>query len=185
MILSILICTLPERKHFLDALLNQLVPQVTDEVEVLMNDKPRGIPTGTKRNLLISQATGDYVCFIDDDDEIAPDYVFQILKAIKSGFPDCVTFEGYYTENGRNRLDWVIKLGEKYEARHENGKYMIFRYPNHLAVIKRSLASQVKFHDVHQREDYLFATELRDRKLLKTSNHIPMQLYHYRYISNK
>jgi glycosyltransferase involved in cell wall biosynthesis len=185
MLLSILTCTLPERAHYLKRLSEVITNQIADKpVEFLVDPRPRNVPTGTKRNDLIRQCKGAWVCFIDDDDRIADDYVSSILKALESN-PDVVTFEGTYTENGRNKVDWVIKLGERYEARTENGKYMFFRYPNHLSVIRKSIANRVRFPDVWQGEDYQFATKLKDLNLLKTSVHIPKQLYFYDFKTNK
>lgn len=159
-------------------------PQLNDQVEVITDDRGRHVPTGTKRNDLYNRAQGKYVVSVDVDDWISPDYVSEFLKATESD-PDVITLEGWYTENGRNRVDWVIKLGEKYEARHENGKYMFFRFPNHLAAIRKSIATQVRFPDVWQGEDYAFALALKERNLLKTSVHIQKQLYHYAYLTNK
>ena len=185
MILSILVCTLPERAHYLKRISESITKQIEGQpVEFLVDPRPRHIPTGTKRNDMIRQSKGAWLCFVDDDDTIADDYVSLVLKALESN-PDVVTFEGTYTENGKNKVDWVIKLGEKYEARHENGKYMFFRYPNHLAVMRKSIAMSVKFADVWQGEDYVWCTKIKDLDLLKTSVHIPKQLYFYDFRTNK
>lgn len=185
MTLSILTATIPERANYLKRLSDLITPQIDGKpVEWLIDPSPRKTPTGTKRNSLISQSKGAWVCFVDDDDWIAPTYVQDILKALESN-PDVVTFEGWYTENGRNRVDWAINLGEKYEARHEKGKYMFFRYPNHLAVIRKSIAISVKFKPIWQGEDFQWATEIKDRDLLKTTVHIPKHLYHYEFRTNK
>lgn len=186
MMLSICIPTLPEPRsqQHLANLMALLSPQLSDQVEVLTDTRERNVPTGTKRTALYSQAKGKYVCSVDCDDWIAPNYVAEILEAAKVG-PDVITFEGWYTENGRNHVDWTIRLGEKYEARHENGKYMFFRFPNHLVPMKRELATRVKFPDKWQGEDYEWALKIRDMGLLKSEVHIFKQLYHYQYITNK
>ena len=189
MILSICIPTLPEYKsqQHLANLRALLDPQLTDEVEVVIDNRDRKTPTGTKRNDMYQSAKGLYVSSVDCDDWIAPDYVSSILEAAQSS-PDVITFDGWYTENGRNKVDWSIKLGERYEARHDRasgGKYMFFRYPNHLTAMKKSIATKVKFPDVWMGEDYKWATEIRDKGLLKSSVHIYKQLYHYVYLTQK
>lgn len=189
-ILSICIPTLPElmSKFHLANLMELLHPQLTDEVELIIDERKRHIATGTKRNDMYAKAKGLYVCSIDCDDWIAPDYVESIIIAIKNNMPDVVTFDGWYTENGRNHVDWVIKLGEKYEARHDaasGGKYMFFRFPNHLTAMKKSIATQVKFPDKWQGEDYEWSLKIRDLGLLKTEIHISKQLYHYIYLTAK
>jgi len=180
MILSILIPTLPERDHLLAKMLDSLGQH--QGIEVLIDSRGRHITTGQKRNELISRAHGEYVVFIDDDDYVTPDYLPSIMEALLTR-PDVITFEGWYTENGRNRVDWVIKLGERYEARTEKGKYMFFRFPNHLCPVKKSIASRVAFPHITQGEDYAWAVKLQP--LLKSSVHIPKQIYHYAFRTNK
>jgi glycosyltransferase involved in cell wall biosynthesis len=188
--LSICIPTLPDarsRQHFIN-IMSLLAPQLTEEVEVITDDRDRHIPTGTKRNDMYSKAQGLYVSSVDVDDWISPDYVSEILIAIKNNMPDVVTFDGWYTENGRNHVDWQIKLGEKYEARHDNasgGKYMFFRWPNHLSAMRKEIATRIKFEPIWQGEDYKWSKEIHDKGLLKTEIHIYKQLYHYIYLTTK
>lgn len=181
--LSILIATLPLRAHFLARIIDNL-GALPEGVEILVDNRDKQVPTGTKRNDLISRSKAEYVVFVDDDDYVTPDYVSSIVEALNAN-PDCVTFCGWYTENGRNHLDWTIKLGEKYEARTEDGKYQIFRWPNHLAVIRRSIALQIKFPDIWHGEDYKWSEQLMKSRLLQTEVHIPKKLYHYQYITGK
>lgn len=176
--LSILICTLPERAHLLKRLTDKLTPQVTNEVELLLDPRHRHIPTGTKRNDLIRKASGEWVCFVDDDDMVADNYVKLILDALQQN-PDCVTFEGWMTTNGGHRVDWVIKLGERYEER--GGKY--YRFPNHLCPVRKSIAGKFLFPPIHQGEDYQWALKIQGH--LNTSVHITDKIYHYDFITKK
>ena len=91
--LSILICTIIERKNLLNRLLNILNKQKTDDVEVLVESDNKQISIGEKRNKLLNKAVGDYVAFIDDDDLVSDDYVKKVLQAIESK-PDCCGMEG-------------------------------------------------------------------------------------------
>ena len=193
MILTICIPTLPDlrsREH-LQNLKKILTPQLNDDVELIEDDRPKNIPTGTKRNDMYQRAIGQYVCSVDCDDEISSVYVSEILKYIKgfdghTPFPACVTFEGWMTTNGRDRVDWIIRLGEKYEARKDSDNVTrYYRFPNHLCPIKREIATRVKFGNVWQGEDYQFAKYINDKGLLRTSNHIPLKLYHYKYMTKK
>jgi glycosyltransferase involved in cell wall biosynthesis len=181
MILSILTCTLPERAEYLTRLTNKLTPQLLNKpVEFLVDPRNATVPTGRKRNDLIRQAQGKYVCFVDDDDMLSGDYVDEILKAAESD-PDVITFCGWMTTNGKQPVDWVIKLGEEYEQR--NG--IIYRFPNHLAVIRKDFAQRISFPPVYQQEDYRWAVMMRNSGLLKTEVHIPKKLYHYQFLTNK
>lgn len=180
--LSILICTLPEERNRkkLKQLRDIIVPQLNDLVEVLHDEAGREIPTGTKRNSLIESCTGEYFCFIDDDDIPAPTYVQDILKALEDA-PDVVTFNGWMTTNGKSRVDFEIKLGEAYEER--GGKY--YRWPNHLAVMRKSAVEHIKFEPIWMGEDYIWSKQICDLGLLKTSVHIEKQLYYYDFDSTK
>ena len=180
MILSILTCTLPERATLLQRLSNKLTPQITKEVEWLVDPRGRMVPTGRKRNDLIRQAKGKYVCFVDDDDLVVDNYVKLILDAAKSD-PDVITFEGWMTTNGKFTANWVIKLGEEYEDR--GGIY--YRFPNHLCPIRKSIADNFSFPHVFQMEDYRWALAIRNSGRLQTSVHIPKRIYHYDFNTGK
>jgi glycosyltransferase involved in cell wall biosynthesis len=178
--LSILIPTLqePDSQNYLKRLLKSL--PIIEGVEIITDDSPRDVPTGTKRNSLISRANGEYISQIDCDDIVPEYYVSELLKAMESN-PDVVTFNGFMTTNAMSRKNFVIKLGERYEER--NGVY--YRYPNHLCAFKKSVVEQVKFRPIWVQEDYFWATELRDKKILKTSVHIDKDMYHYDYKTKK
>lgn len=181
--ISILICTLPERVHYLRRLLAVLEPQVarfSNEIEIRIHDAGRSMPTGTKRNAMIAQSDATHVGFIDCDDMVAHNYAESIVVAARSN-PDVITFCGKMTTNGLHPVDFIIKLGEKYEER--GGKY--YRFPNHLTFMKKELIKDVKFPDIWQGEDYQFSKKVNDLNLLKTEVHIPEQLYFYEFRTNK
>lgn len=180
MILSILIPTLPERAKLLQRVCEHLGAFNTGEVEILTDHRGREVTTGKKRNELIEKAKGLYVVHVDDDDFPQTGYIEMILNAIKeNNYPDCITFNGFYNEDGGPRINFTIKLGEKYEAR--NGH--VYRWPNHLCPMKKAIAQSVKFPDKTKGEDYEWSKQIADRRLLKTSFHIDKDLYFYEYKS--
>lgn len=177
MTLAILICTLPERVDKLNRLLSVLKPQIanyTDRVFYSLHDAGRAMPTGKKRNELISQTSSDYFVFIDDDDLISADYVESIVKAMEQG-PDVITFNGWMTTNGSDKHGWTIKLGSKYEE--VNGHY--YRWPNHIVPMRRDAVKRIRFPEIWIQEDYQWSKRIHDLGLLKTSVHIDRELYHY------
>src|SRR5690242_9576511 len=135
--LSICICTLPKRIDSFAKLTYELRSQLMLagetkwDIEVVCNDTDKSMTVGKKRNALVQEATGSYVCFIDDDDEIASTYVKDILEALESN-PDAVGFGGYMTTDGRHRKSFEISMRHGYEDR---DKY--YRYINHLSPVKR------------------------------------------------
>lgn len=184
MLLSILIPTLPERFKYLNRLQAILQPQIDKHpnlVEILYHDAGRSYTTGEKRNNLLARAEGDYVVSVDDDDIVASTYVQDIIQSIVTHSPDVVTFRGWMTTDGSARVDFVIKLGEAYEAR--GGKY--YRFPNHLCPMRRELVKDFKFPAVTQGEDYAWALQINNAGVLKTESHIDKELYHYDFRTNK
>lgn len=180
MVLSILIPTLPERAHHLDNLLYLLNPQLTDQVEVLIDDRPRGVTTGEKRNDLYYKAKGMYSISLDDDDWVPSDYVKRLLIAASHN-ADCITFKGWMTTDNHSRVNFVLRLGEKYEER--GGVY--YRFPNHIVGIKSDICRMAKFPNKTVGEDYAWAKEINDRGLIKSEYFIDYEMYHYQYLTNK
>jgi len=84
-----LIAAIPERFHSVQPLLYSLLESQSvarrPDVELcyLMDNRRRSV--GAKRNALLDLSRGEYVSFIDDDDEVATDYVQKIAAAIAAG----------------------------------------------------------------------------------------------------
>lgn len=180
--LSILIPTLPEPESYkyltrLNSILDPQIERFHGLVEKVIDDRGRHIPTGTKRNDMIAYSDGEYFSQIDCDDIVPDYYVAELMKAIEQE-PDVISFKGFMTTNGEHRREFTIKLGEKYEER--KGEY--FRYCNHLCCFKRSTVEHVKFKPIWVQEDYLYATEIRDKGLLKSEVHIEKWMYHYQFV---
>jgi glycosyltransferase involved in cell wall biosynthesis len=183
--LSILIPTLNEPRNIqcLKRLRNILDPQVArypGQVEIVINDAGRSMPTGTKRNKLIEGSTGEYFCFIDDDDRVPMYYIDELMKAIERE-PDVITFIGYMTTNGTRTEHFTIKLGSEYVTRNSHH----YRFPNHLCCFKRSLVEKVKFEPIYQQEDYRWAKQINDSRILKNEVHIAKHMYWYDFDSTK
>lgn len=188
-VLSILICSLEKRKDMLDRLLQSLEMQVVHallkQVEILFEVDNGGIPTGTKRNLLLQRAKGKYVIFIDDDDFVPEYYIEELITAAGSD-ADCFGMTGIMLTNGADEKKWIICLGCPYTAeRDENGKEFYKRFPNHITGIKREIAIKFPFPDVTVGEDYQFASAMRNADALKTEYKIerhPMYIYDYKTV---
>ncbi len=184
--LSILVCTIPERLGYLERLKRNLAAQMTKDVELLINDSNGSI--GKKRNQLLEEAQGKYVCFIDDDDLVAPNYVELILNELV-GDPDVIGMNLIMTTNGKKaeRSYHSLCFEEWSEIpdplRMEPGKKVYFRNPNHLNPVKRELALKVKFPEINHGEDRIYSMELLQH--LKTENYIDQPLYYYLFRPNK
>lgn len=161
-----------------DALVAHVAEQCTDECEILYDDSVT-VPVGHKRQSLLSQANGDYVVFIDDDDMVAHDYVDSILTAIDQS-PDCIGLRGYMTTNGSNKQDWIISMRE-HEWRQSGNTF--YRHTNHISPVKRTIALSVGFKDMTHGEDYKYSMGLKG--LLTSEVFIDKELYFYRFVTNK
>lgn len=188
MILSILIPTLTERGHLLERLLNRLEPQCTgleDQVEILVMGDNRQMTTGSKRNSLVSHAKGLYCSFVDDDDDVAMDYVEQLIAGAKNT-PDCITFQGNIISGNFTSL-FDFRIGYPYDSKAQqiNGKRTYRRPPNHLCAIRTEIMKQYPFPDKVRFEDYEQCLQMAKDEALKTEHHINKVLYYYFYTKKK
>ncbi len=185
-ILSILIPTLPERKHFFDEICSDIINQAakincSHLVEIVSDDRIRGASatTGRKRNDLTARAKGVYTWHIDDDDAILDTAIEDVLKAAESN-PDVIVFNGFMTTDGAKRVDFELRLGHPYCAIEKDGKEYYLRFPNHITVMKRELIKDILFDDVTVGEDYAWAKKINDLGILKTQEIIDKPIYYYR-----
>lgn len=187
--LSILICTIPSREDSCLKLMDELYRQIEDlnvydKVEILSWDE-KEVSIGEKRNELLTTATGEYVCFIDDDDTVSKDYVSKILQALTYN-PDCCSLIGVLTTDGNNPEIFEHSIiYNQYKTNDHYSAVKYERYPNHLNVIRASIAKRFKFPETNFGEDTDWATQIHKSGLLKTEMTIPGVIYHYQYISKK
>ena len=190
MILSVLICTIPERTDKLQSLLLSLYEQRKNKpVEVIYLGDFKYMSVGEKRNHLLKLSCGDYVVFIDDDDHISSDYISTILKGIEdhNGI-DCLAIDGWQTKDGDQRGEFSFKKewGKNFNFRetekNENrGKMIHARFPNHICVWKRETALRVKFPNKNLAEDHEWAEKQSELDY----NYVSLEgkIYHYDFNS--
>ncbi len=177
--LSILICSILDRKNKFDKLILEIKRQikelgVNNEVEVLYEIDDAVQPTGKKRNTLIQRSKGEYVVFIDDDDTIHPNYLEHILIALKEN-PDTVGFCGkifwkgeyYKFHNSIKHKEWSCVYDTK----------LMFDSVSHINPIKSSIAKKYRFPEKFWGEDKGWLDNVRLE--LATEYFIPTQLYFY------
>jgi glycosyltransferase involved in cell wall biosynthesis len=172
--LSILICSLEERRDQLQSLLQDLGRQKTDEVEILTSIDNRQRSIGAKRNELLYRASGDYIAFVDDDDKVANDYVEKILKAIQTN-PDCVGMEGSIAFGSSGIVRKFIH-SIQYSCWYQKDE-VYYRCPNHLSPVKRILALKVMFPNISTGEDRTYSEKLLP--FLKTEVYVSKPIYFY------
>lgn len=161
--LSILIPSIPERKKLLNNLMNELKRQLSiikyheslGEIRILYNDGKSfldgGLSIGKKREQLVMQSTGKYLCFLDDDETISPDYAETLLRLCNQD-QDVCTFKAF------SKLEscWgIINMSLKYKVNDQfSPEYEIRRPPWHICPVRADFARLYKFKDKNNAEDF-------------------------------
>lgn len=175
--MSICILSLFDRLDHLHNLLSLLYKQPAKytsliEILILSDNKVRAI--GAKRNELLEMAKGEYIVFIDDDDDITEEYLDEIFKGINMGV-DAIGIMGIYAPVvGTHK---PFKCGNDYLWEEKPDAY--YRPIQHICPIKTSIARMVPYHLVNYGEDKVFAEEVKH--LIKSDyvSNIPIYLYKY------
>lgn len=156
-ILSILTPAVPSRLAQLGGLCKEIERQVgvfPVEHLVLLDNKRRTV--GEKRDALLRAARGQYVAYVDDDDNISPDYVSSILEAAQSK-PDVITFRQSASINvAAGEIEF--RLGNPNEPWVAGGAAK--RNAWHVCAWKRSLAICSHFPATNYGEDWAYAAPL-------------------------
>jgi len=127
-------------------------------------------------NAALTLATGDFITFLDHDDILPRNALFEVIKAIHSN-PDADIFysdEDKISYDGKKRFDPHFKPDWSPETLHS------YNYLCHLTVCRRDLIEQVGgFRDGFDgSQDYdLYLRMVRQARLIV---HIPQILYHWR-----
>ena len=181
--LSIMLITCVNRVKLLSELITELERQANGlPVEILYLGDNRIMTVGGKRNRLKRIAVGDYSCWIDDDDWIAPTYVQDILRGVDHN-PDVITFTNKVTQGVDehphpmvHRCFFSISHRQDRQDR-ENKEY--FNKPCHLHPIKREYVEKVDFVEgCYCRSDHTWAADVF--QYLKKEYKIDKELYIHR-----
>jgi len=136
----------------------------------------RGIAGAT--NAALERATGDYVVFLDHDDELTPDCLFELARCISASDPDFV-----YSDE-----DKLSEAGDFVEPHFKPSwspdTMMSTMYTCHVMCVRRSLVTDLgglrsEYDGCQDWDLVLRVTERTDRIA-----HVPKVLYHWRIIPN-
>ena len=180
--LSILIPTLPQRKHTLALLLNSLTAQLAGldpaQVEILTLSDSGELTVGVKRNQLLAAARGDYVMFWDDDDRAFGDAMRLILDGLRADI-DCLALTVLTTfddDSGK----WPPRLDR---LAFDTAPRRQIDCGIHICPVRRSIAQRVPFDSVSWGEDRNWS--IRVKPLIKTWATIAKPVYHYDFNTTK
>lgn len=182
--LSVLICTIATRQHFLTGLLAKMFRQLPLGVEIVIGSDDGEEPIGDKRNRLLDAAWGKYVCFFDDDDTPGDDYFSALLAALEAK-PDCVGFRVRRTEDGALDGEAIhsARFTKNFSDRKPGGHSHYERVPNHLNPVRIELARKIRFKSLNSGEDTDYAVRLRP--LINIEEFVDRVLYRYDWRSQR
>lgn len=176
--LTVLIATVGIRNDMFTKLVTErLLPQVANyngKVSVLAYWDNFEASLGHIRQDLIENANSDYICFLDDDDDIPDYYIKEIMDSLKTDV-DYVGWQMQLYHDGQKMKPTFHSLVYDSWAEDENGWY---RNVSHLNPIKRKLALKGDFTRAVP-EDVDWATQVVP--YVKTEAYIdkPMYFYHH------
>lgn len=162
MILSILCPIIPERSVMFTPLFNELHKQLQHmqtfhsslgEIEILVDERKRfldgGPSIGKKREDLVKRATGRYCNFLDDDENIAPNYLETLVRL-------CCQDKDVCTFRAIAKLDnyWAIydmRLNQHNEQ--STPDKTVLRGAWHTCPVRTEYAQRYEFDDISYGED--------------------------------
>lgn len=178
---SILILTMPERASLLERLMDVLRPQVQKfpDVEIFTLISTRSRTVGEQRQEMLNRARGEYVCFVDDDDLVSPDYVATIRPLL-----DGVDYIGFPVHTFRDGKFYGAAYHSLKFGKWDSSKTYAERDISHLNPIRRELALQAQMEGGFG-EDGRWASRLRQLQIVKTEHVVPEVMYFYHIRTHK
>ena len=169
--------TVTDRLNHLTNLLGLLYKQSIDllersEILVLSDMRTRTI--GAKRNELLAMAKGEYIVFIDDDDDITPEYLVEIFKGIDKGV-DAIGITGIYAPVAAAHKKF--KCSKDYIWEEKPDAY--YRSIQHICPIKTSIARSIEYADINFGEDRVYAETIHGKIDTEYVSEMPIYLYKY------
>lgn len=183
--LTICIPTVVGREAQFEKLYSKLQKQVLDnklehEVDCVAYRDNKEISIGEKRKRMYQSATGLFSVQIDDDDDVADDYVETLHKVITDNPDvDCIGYverciingKTQYSKISKEYADWATVSPNEFEG------FDYLRTPFFKVPIKTALCQEVGVADMRFGEDHDFARRLRPH--LKSEVFLEKVMYYY------
>lgn len=191
--LNILIPSIPDRSKRLSLLVDSLQTQIDycnkyhsdlGSVTLIVDNSKKyldgGLSIGEKRDSLLNRSFDKYICFLDDDDGIAPNYVETLLRLCNED-KDVCTFKSLFTCDDY----WtIIDMGLNNSNEQATPDNYVKRNAWHVCPIKRDIAINYSFSDLNHNEDWTWMEKvLKDIKTEAKSNRIIHNYKHYKLVS--
>lgn len=191
LVLSIVMITVPERKKQFQKLRAKLKDQINrcayvhptlGKVQIVEVQTKKfingGASIGNKRQIGLQHSKGKYVCWLDDDDDISPDYVETLLRLAHMNDLDVLTFNSFV------RFDqyWaLVQMNLDFKVDEQMMPGIVHRRPYHVCAFRRDLLEGLSFPDTNWDEDTGFLSQVLP--LCKTQNKTEAILHNYNRVT--
>ena len=126
-------------------------------------------------NAALELTSGDYIALMDNDDELTPDALYEVVKAINQGA------EFIYSDEDKLEMDGSYS-DPHFKPDFAPDMFLSQNYLSHLGVIKKSLITQVKGFTLGLEGSQDFDLYLKVLEHTDKIHHITKVLYHWRKI---
>ncbi len=145
-----------------------------ENIKYIFLDENKGIAENT--NCAIDLATGEYIAFLDHDDMITENALYEIVKEINYSDPDLI-----YTDSDFLWKDTSSRLSPVFKPDWSPTTFRSFNYIVHFVIVKKEILNKVgrlsSEYDGCQDTELIFKVEEVSKKIA----HIPKVLYNWRY----
>lgn len=134
------------------------------------------------RNVALDLAQGEWICFVDSDDIVHPNWLSRIFKVILDS--PALEYIRWECKKIQSKVDWHVN-SEESVSRHEIFGFLDFEdyyVPLWRAAYRRSMIGNLRFSDYVRGEDVLFNTQYVLR--IKKVGVLGEKLYGYRVRPN-
>lgn len=187
-ILSILIPSIPKRYGILSKLANELYKQKLymqtfhsslGEIEIIIDGSERyldgGLSIGKKREKLVSEANGKYLCFLDDDDLIAGNYLETLVRLCNENKDVCTFRSLAKLDNYWAIIDMRLRNANE-EATPDK---IVSRNAWHVCPVRSKYAKVYTFDDINYGEDWKWFEKVL--KHCQTEAHTDAVIHSYQH----
>lgn len=156
-----------------------LLRQIDDQrIKIKLLDANQGIARAS--NAALALATGDYVAFLDHDDELTPDALYHVVKAIHAYDPDLI-----YSDEDKLSLEGHC-LEPHFKPDYSPDLLLSINYLCHLSVYRKALLDKIAESGSYLRPGFEGSQDhdllLRALDHTDRVHHISRVLYHWRMI---